>query len=385
MLPLAGIKVVEFCQVAAGPFCGMLLADMGADVIKVESPEGDGLRQWPPIRDGDSENFASVNRNKRSVVLDLKNPAERAAARRLALSADVVVENFRPGVLQKLGLGYDALAADKPSLVYCSISAFGQTGPRAQEGGFDLTVQAISGVMSVTGEKGGAPVKCGVPISDFTAGLYAAFAIAAALHKVAPGRRRRPYRRARCSARRSAWPRCRRASTSAPGATRSSSARRIRATRPTRPSGRATAISPWPQATIGSGGRPARASGRATSPTTRASRRLRCAPGTRRRCARSSRPRLPVTPLPNCSRSSPRPACRARRSTAIRRSLDDPQVKHMEWVRPLTLPGGAQTRTVRLAAQDAPPALRCLPPSARPRRAHRRSARRNRHRPQEVK
>jgi len=184
MLPLAGIRVIEFCQVAAGPFCGLLLADMGADVIKVESPEGDGLRQWPPIRDGDSENFASVKRNKRSVMLDLKNPAERAAARRLALSADVVIENFRPGVLPKLGLGYDALAGDKPSLVYCSISAYGQTGPRAQEGGFDLTVQAISGVMSVTGEKGGAPVKCGVPISDFGAGLYAAFAISAALHRV---------------------------------------------------------------------------------------------------------------------------------------------------------------------------------------------------------
>jgi crotonobetainyl-CoA:carnitine CoA-transferase CaiB-like acyl-CoA transferase len=162
----------------------MLLADMGADVIKVESPEGDGLRQWPPIRNGDSENFASVNRNKRSVVLDLKDPVQRAAARRLALSADVVVENFRPGVLQKLGLGYDVLAAEKPSLVYCSISAYGQTGPRAQEGGFDLTVQAVSGVMSVTGDKGGAPVKCGVPISDFGAGLYAAFAISAALHKV---------------------------------------------------------------------------------------------------------------------------------------------------------------------------------------------------------
>ena len=121
MLPLSGIKVVEFCQVAAGPFCGMLLADMGADVIKVESPDGgDGLRQWPPLTGGFSENFASINRNKRSVVLNLKDEAQREAARRLALSADVVVENFRPGVLAKLGLGYDALAREKPSLVYCS-------------------------------------------------------------------------------------------------------------------------------------------------------------------------------------------------------------------------------------------------------------------------
>jgi len=183
MLPLSGIKVVEFCQVAAGPFCGMLLADMGADVIKVESPDGgDGLRQWPPLNRGDSENFASINRNKRSVALNLKDPADREAARRLALSADVVVENFRPGVLGKLGLGYDALAKDKPALVYCSISAFGQSGPRSQEGGFDLTVQAIGGVMSVTGEAGGPPVKCGVPVADFGAGLYAAYAISCALH-----------------------------------------------------------------------------------------------------------------------------------------------------------------------------------------------------------
>src|SRR5512137_1523863 len=144
MLPLQGIKVVEFCQVAAGPFCGVLLADMGADVIKIESPDGgDSLRQWPPHArpagqpdaPGFSENFASVNRNKRSAVFDLKDPAQREQARRLALSADVVLENFRPGVLQKLGLGYETLAKDKPSLVYCSISAFGQSGPRSQEGG----------------------------------------------------------------------------------------------------------------------------------------------------------------------------------------------------------------------------------------------------------
>jgi crotonobetainyl-CoA:carnitine CoA-transferase CaiB-like acyl-CoA transferase len=179
--PLAGIKVIEFCQIAAGPFAGMLLADMGADVIKVESPEGDGMRGWPPHREGYSENFASVNRNKRSAVLDLKDSAGLAAARRLCLSADVVLENFRPGVMQRLGLGYDSLSAEKPSLVYCSISAFGQEGPRAQEGGFDVTLQAIGGVMSVTGEPGGAPVKCGVPLTDFAAGLYAAYAVAAAL------------------------------------------------------------------------------------------------------------------------------------------------------------------------------------------------------------
>ncbi len=183
MLPLSGIKVIEFCQVLAGPFCGCLLADMGADVIKVESPEGDLMRAWPPIVDGYSQYFASVNRNKRSVVLDLKDAAGLAAARSLALSADVVIENFRPGVMARFGLDHATLAKDKPALVYCSVSAYGQTGPRAKEGGFDMTLQAMSGVMSVTGEPEGRPVKCGIPIADFTAGLYAAFTVVSALLK----------------------------------------------------------------------------------------------------------------------------------------------------------------------------------------------------------
>ena len=183
MLPLSGVKVVEFCQVLAGPFCGCLLADMGADVIKVESPDGDLMRQWPPMVDGYSQYFASVNRNKRSAVLDLKQPDDLSAARGLALSADIVLENFRPGVMARFGLDHAALAREKPALVYCSVSAFGQTGPRASEGGFDMTVQAMSGVMSVTGEPDGRPVKCGIPIADFSAGLYAAFTVCAALNK----------------------------------------------------------------------------------------------------------------------------------------------------------------------------------------------------------
>ena len=188
MLPLQGVKVVEFCQVAAGPFCGMLLADMGADVIKVEHPKGgDSLRQWPPLTNGYSENFASLNRNKRSVTLDLKDPADVEKARLLILSAEVVIENNRPGVMKRLGLDYASLRAQKPGLIYCSISAYGQTGPRAQEGGFDLTMQAMSGIMSVTGEPGGAPVKCGVPLSDFCAGLYAAFSVSSVLNKVRSG------------------------------------------------------------------------------------------------------------------------------------------------------------------------------------------------------
>lgn len=179
---LDGVRVIEFCTVAAGPFCGMLLADMGADVIKVEHPaSGDSMRAWPPLNDGYSENFASLNRNKRSVTLDLKSPGGNAAARELIACADVVIENNRPGVMARLGLDHATVSQDNPALVYCSISAYGQSGPRTDEGGFDLTLQAMAGIMSVTGEPGGDPVKCGVPIADFTTGLYGAFAVASAL------------------------------------------------------------------------------------------------------------------------------------------------------------------------------------------------------------
>ena len=184
-LPLAGVTVIEVCNVAAGPFCGMLLADMGADLIKVENPTGgDTLRSWPPIHDGFSENFASLNRNKRSVTLNLKDADDVALLCELARDADVLIENNRPGVMARLGVGYEQLSAINPRLVFCSISAYGQTGPRAQEGGFDLTVQAMSGIMHVTGEQDRPPVKCGVPVADFTAGLYGAFAIVSALRQV---------------------------------------------------------------------------------------------------------------------------------------------------------------------------------------------------------
>jgi crotonobetainyl-CoA:carnitine CoA-transferase CaiB-like acyl-CoA transferase len=185
--PLEGVRVIEFCHVAAGPFCGMLLSDYGADVIKVESPEGDAMRQWPPITEGYSENFASINRGKRSIVLNLKDAQDLARARDLVLGADVLIENNRAGVMQRLGLGWDYFEARKPTLIYCSISAFGQDGPRGAEGGFDLTIQAAAGVMSVTGEPEGAPVKAGVPLVDFGAGLYAAFSIAALIARVRAG------------------------------------------------------------------------------------------------------------------------------------------------------------------------------------------------------
>jgi len=179
---LEGVRVIEICNVAAGPFCGMLLADMGADVVKIEPPgTGDTLRSWSPITDGYSENFASLNRNKRSVTLNLKDEADKQLAAQLIAQADILIENNRPGVMDRLGLGYQAMSERNPKLVYCSISAYGQSGPRSQEGGFDLTLQAMSGLMSVTGEADGAPVKCGVPVCDFTAGLYGAFSVVAAL------------------------------------------------------------------------------------------------------------------------------------------------------------------------------------------------------------
>jgi crotonobetainyl-CoA:carnitine CoA-transferase CaiB-like acyl-CoA transferase len=185
--PLAGVRVLEFGQIVTAPFCSLLLADFGADVVKVENPEGgDGMRQWPPLMQESeggerfSGNFASLNRNKRSLVADLKDAQQVQRLRELCASADIVLENFRPGVMDRLGLGYEALRERNPRLIYCSLTGYGQTGPYAKKGAFDVTVQAISGVMSVTGEEDGLPVKCGVPVADFTAGLYAAYSSLAA-------------------------------------------------------------------------------------------------------------------------------------------------------------------------------------------------------------
>ena len=185
--PLEGVRVLEFCEFAAGPFAGSLLADLGADVVKVERPDrGDGLRKWPPFsRDGEgepySEGFASINRNKRSVIANLKDEQDVARLRRLCSACHVLIENFRPGVLSRHGLSYETLAAENEQLVYCSVTGYGQSGPYASRGAFDVTVQAASGVMSVTGEPDGQPVKCGVPFGDFCAGLYASYSILASV------------------------------------------------------------------------------------------------------------------------------------------------------------------------------------------------------------
>ena len=188
--PLSGMVTLDLTQILAGPMCTMVLADMGADVIKVEKPNGgdDNRRMGPPFIKDWSAGFLAVNRNKRSLALDLRNDAGRSVFRRLVEDADVVVENFRPGVMERLGLGYAELTAIKPSLVYCTISGFGSTGPARNRGGFDLVAQGVSGLMSITGHPNSPPAKVGVPVTDLTAGLFAANGIMAAyIHALKTG------------------------------------------------------------------------------------------------------------------------------------------------------------------------------------------------------
>jgi formyl-CoA transferase len=178
---LEGLRVIDQTQVMAGPFCSMLLADMGADVIKVEPREGEHTRQERQIAPGVSASFLAVNRNKRGMAIDLKQPEGVEIIKRLAATADVLVENYRPGVAKRLGLDFETLQKINPRLIYCSISGFGQTGPYASRGGFDLIAQGMSGIMSATGSEGGPPVKVGVPVTDLGAGMFAVFGILSAV------------------------------------------------------------------------------------------------------------------------------------------------------------------------------------------------------------
>ena len=177
--PLNGIKVIDLTQFMAGPFCTMLLADMGADVIKIEKPNGgdDIRRSGPPFINGESAAFMGINRNKRSVVIDLKSGEGQSIVRRMAREADVLVENMRPGTMDRMGLGYEDIRKENPALVYCSISGFGTTGPYKDRPGFDLMAQGMSGLMSITGVAGGPPMRNGPPITDLNAGIYAAFGV----------------------------------------------------------------------------------------------------------------------------------------------------------------------------------------------------------------
>ncbi len=178
--PLDGIRVLDFSRILAGPYCTMMMADMGAEVIKVEDPGtgpskgGDDTRYWgPPFMGDESTYFLAVNRGKKSITLNLKSPGGLDTAKRLAASSDVLVENFRPGAMARLGLDYAAIAAINPKLVYCSISGFGQTGPQRERAGYDAVVQGESGIMSVTGFPDGPPTKVGISIADLVAGLLA--------------------------------------------------------------------------------------------------------------------------------------------------------------------------------------------------------------------
>ncbi|MEM3742729.1 MAG: CoA transferase, partial [Nitrososphaerota archaeon] len=182
-LPLEEVRVLDFTRVMAGPFATMLLGDLGADVIKVEPPGGDDTRGWgPPWIGGDSGYFMSVNRNKRSIIIDLKKPESWKIIEKLVKKSDIVVENFRPGVAEELGISYSRLSQINPRIIYCSISGFGQSGPYRDKPGYDLIALAMSGLMSITGEPKRPPVKFGVPIADLTTALFAVTSILSALY-----------------------------------------------------------------------------------------------------------------------------------------------------------------------------------------------------------
>lgn len=182
-LPLEGIRVLDLSRILAGPYCTMLLGDMGAEVLKVEEPKkGDDTRAWgPPFVNGESAYFFCINRNKKSIALDLKAPRGKEVLKALAARCDVLMENYKPGTMEKLGLGYDALKAVNPGLIYCAVSGFGRTGPYGDRAGYDVIVQGVGGLMGITGEEGGGPVKVGVAMTDLATAMHAHGAILAAL------------------------------------------------------------------------------------------------------------------------------------------------------------------------------------------------------------
>ena len=181
-LSLDGVRILDLSRVLAGPFCGMLLADLGADVIKVEDTgPGDESRTWPPHKDGESAAYLVINRNKRDVMLDLKSPDGAGVLKKMVIGADVLIENFRTGTMETFGLGYETLSAINPGVIYCSVSAFGRSGPRKDGAGYEALMQAFSGIMSITGEPDGPPVRAGVSFLDLTTGIFAAFGIVNAL------------------------------------------------------------------------------------------------------------------------------------------------------------------------------------------------------------
>ncbi len=180
--PLSGAVILDLSRILAGPYCTLLLHELGARIIKVEPPQGDDARAYGPFKDGQSQYFAAINRGKESIALDLKQPADRAILERLLARADVLLENFRPGTMEKLDLGWDVLHARHPRLIYAAASGFGHTGPESKKPAYDMIVQGLGGIMSVTGHPGAAPARIGVSIGDLGAGIYTALGIASALY-----------------------------------------------------------------------------------------------------------------------------------------------------------------------------------------------------------
>jgi len=182
--PLQGIRVIDLTRVLAGPFCTQSLGDLGAEILKIEPPErGDETRHFPPFIAGESHYFLGINRNKKSLVVDLQHPAGAEILRRLVTTSDILVENYRPGVMDRLGLGYETLAALNPRLIYCAISGFGLTGPLRDKPSFDIVTQALTGALSINGERSHMPVKLGIPLGDMVGGVFGPMAILAALHE----------------------------------------------------------------------------------------------------------------------------------------------------------------------------------------------------------
>src|SRR5918995_6887868 len=179
---LDGVRVIDLSRVIAGPWCGAMLADMGADVIKVEGvADADESRTWPPHKDGESAAYLLFNRNKRGMTLDLKSPEGVEIVKKLVAGADVLIENFRTGTMESFGLGYDVLQPINPRLIYCAVSVFGRSGPYKDKAGYEALMQAFSGVMSLTGESDGPPLRCGVSFLDLGTGMMAAYAVMKAL------------------------------------------------------------------------------------------------------------------------------------------------------------------------------------------------------------
>jgi len=182
--PLRGIRVIDLTRVLAGPFATQTLGDLGAEILKIEPPGGgDETRHFPPFIDGESHYFLGINRNKKSLVVDLQQPAGKDILRRLVAQADILVENYRPGVMDRLGLGYTQLAKLNPRLIYCAISGFGLSGPLRDKPSFDIVTQALSGALSINGERGHMPVKLGIPLGDMVGGIFGPIAILSALHE----------------------------------------------------------------------------------------------------------------------------------------------------------------------------------------------------------